>query len=73
MFILVDGIYPQFCRFVKGMKEPVTEAEKAFTEFQEAIRKDIERAFGVLQVKWKFTAHPMDLQNLSYISNRPAT
>ena len=28
LFILVDGIYPSYSRFVKGMKEPLTVREK---------------------------------------------
>jgi hypothetical protein len=50
LFLLVDGIYPKYSRFVKGIKDPVTTQEQcSYTGWQEAARKDIERAFGVLQ------------------------
>jgi hypothetical protein len=52
LFLLVDGIYPNYSRFVKGIKEPIIESEKRFTAWQEGARKDIERAFGVLKACW---------------------
>jgi hypothetical protein len=52
MFILVDGIYHQFSRFVKAHREPISRDEKTFTGWQELAREDIERAFGVLQLKF---------------------
>ena len=51
------------------MKEPATEAEKAFTEWQEAVRKDIERAFGHLQGKFQALATPIVLMDLNIIAN----
>jgi hypothetical protein len=72
MFILVDGIYPKYSRFVKGMKEPITRQERIMTAWQESARKDIERAFGILQAKWQWIARPIHLHNLTDISNRVA-
>ena len=51
------------------MKEPVTEDKKTFTEWQEAIRKDIERAFGNLQGGFQALATPIVLMDLSIIAN----
>ena len=31
LYLLVDGIYPEFSRFVKGYKEPIGDFEKALT------------------------------------------
>jgi Plant transposon protein len=70
IYILVDGIYPKFSRFVHGMKKPITVEECRMTEWQEASRKDIERAFGVLQGKWQCIARPMHQINLEQIGNR---
>ena len=67
VFILVDGIYPRYSRFVKAFKEPITKKEKEFTGFQEAARKDIERAFGVLQGKFQILARPITLMDLTLI------
>ncbi len=58
LFALVDGIYPQYSRFVKGIQLPVTNAEKSFTGWHEAAQKDIERAFGVLQGRFQVTTRP---------------
>ena len=58
---------------MKGFKEPVTEEEKAYTKWQEAARKDIERAFGVLQSKFQWIARPIHLYDLGDISNRVGT
>ena len=67
LYLLVDGIYPSFSRFVKGYKEPIGEFEKALTTWQESARKDIERAFGVLQLKFQCVARPIKLRALKRI------
>ena len=69
-FILVDGIYPKYSRFVKGIKEPLSEEESKYTAWQEACRKDIERAFGVLKGKFQFMDRPIHLHRLEDIAMR---
>jgi Plant transposon protein len=51
LFFLVDGIYPKYSQFVKGIKDPINQTEKSYTAWQEACRIDIEQAFGTLQAK----------------------
>ena len=68
-WVLVDGIYPKYSRFVGTMPQPVTRAEKKFAGFQEAARKDIERAFGVLQGKWQCMARPIYIIRTDQIQN----
>ena len=34
--VLVDGIYPPYSRFVKGLKLPLTDVEKRYTAWQES-------------------------------------
>jgi Plant transposon protein len=68
-FFLCDGIYPKYSRFVKGMKQPIGEGERRFTAWQESARKDIERAFGVLQCKFKAISSPIYLINEKAIAN----
>jgi hypothetical protein len=58
LYLLADGIYPNWPVFVKSYKTPVTSAEKKFTRVQEVCRKDVERAFGVLQDKWRIFRYP---------------
>jgi hypothetical protein len=67
----VDGIYPSYSRFVRGIKVPATTEEKNYTSWQEGARKDVERAFGVLKSTWQqFLDRPMLLHDLKDISNR---
>jgi hypothetical protein len=54
---------------VKGIKLPITASKKAFTEWQEAARKDIDRAFGVLQSRFQIVARPFHAHLLFKISN----
>jgi hypothetical protein len=52
-YYLTNGIYLEWETLVKSVKEkkgkPLSKKEANFTKAQEAARKDIERAFGVLQ------------------------
>ena len=36
LFALVDGIYPRYSRFVKGIPMPLTAQEIAFSQWQES-------------------------------------
>ena len=51
-FFLADGIYPNYAYLMKTVSKPGTPAEKLFAKYQEAVRKDVERAFGRLLIKW---------------------
>jgi hypothetical protein len=73
LFFLVDGIYPPYSRFVGSIQQPVTEKETVFSKWQEAKRKDIERAFGVLQGKFQVLARPILLINLDLIAELVST
>ncbi|GKA71585.1 ALP1-like protein isoform X1 [Tanacetum coccineum] len=49
VYYLADGIYPAWSTFVKTFSVARDEKNLKFKRVQEAARKDIERAFGVLQ------------------------
>ncbi|KAI3681180.1 hypothetical protein L6452_35965 [Arctium lappa] len=51
-YYLADGIYPEWATIVKSFSCPQDLKRKKFKEMQEAARKDVERAFGVLQSRW---------------------
>ncbi|KAI3770909.1 hypothetical protein L6452_02057 [Arctium lappa] len=57
-YYLTDGIYPSWSTFVKSITFPTIEKHKLFAQCQESARKDVERAFGVLQTRFAFIRHP---------------
>jgi hypothetical protein len=57
-YYLSDGIYPDWATFVKTMSQPRGAEQKHFVKLQEARRKDVERAFGVLQARFAIVSRP---------------
>jgi hypothetical protein len=57
-YFLTDGIYPNWSTFIKPFPMPSNEKEKFFTKMQMAVRKDVERTFGVLQARFKIVQYP---------------
>ncbi|XP_028102978.1 uncharacterized protein LOC114302180 [Camellia sinensis] len=57
-YYLADGIYPQWSTFVKTIPSPQGNKRKHFTAAQESARKDVERAFGVLQARFAIVRGP---------------
>nr|GEU76530.1 homeodomain-like protein [Tanacetum cinerariifolium] len=57
-YYLADGIYPQWAAFVKSFTVSRDERNAVFKRRQENARKDVERAFGVLQGRWHIIAQP---------------
>lgn len=53
LYLLGDGIYPDWPLFAKPIHHPANEREQLYSKRQEAIRKDIERCFGVLQSRFE--------------------
>ena len=60
-YYLADGIYLDWATLVKSIPAPANNKDGWFAERQEACRKDVERAFGVLQAKWKILHYPARL------------
>ncbi|XP_073153847.1 uncharacterized protein [Henckelia pumila] len=50
-YYLADDIYPEWSTFVKSFSCPQDPKRIKFKQRQEAARKDVERAFGVLQAR----------------------
>ncbi|XP_026383784.1 uncharacterized protein LOC113279299 [Papaver somniferum] len=59
-YYLADVIYPKLSTIVESYKRTNTKKEKYFTKMQEAARKDVERAFGILQAKWNIVRGPVE-------------
>ncbi|XP_057777007.1 uncharacterized protein LOC130995657 [Salvia miltiorrhiza] len=57
-YYLTDGIYPSWAVFVKSITSPQIRKHKLFAQHQESVRKDVERAFGVLQARFAFLRRP---------------
>ncbi|KAK2357493.1 hypothetical protein QL285_094758 [Trifolium repens] len=57
-YYLSDGIYPEWATFVKSIPMPQGDKRKLFAKHQEGARKDIERAFGVLQSRFAIIRNP---------------
>nr|GEV71036.1 protein ALP1-like isoform X1 [Tanacetum cinerariifolium] len=57
-YYLADGIYPQWATFVKSFTVANDAKHAYFKKHQEGARKDVERAFGVLQGSWGIIQQP---------------
>ena len=68
-YLLTDGIYPPWSCFVRPIHQPQGEMKKHFTKMQEGVRKDVERAFGILQARWEIIKNPIRHWDLGTISD----
>ena len=57
-YYLSDGSYPRWATFVKTIPLPQGAKAKSLSERQESVRKDVERAFGVLQARFAIIRGP---------------
>ncbi|XP_024004058.1 uncharacterized protein LOC112081532 [Eutrema salsugineum] len=53
-----DGIYPKWATFIQSISGPQSEKDTLFATCQESTRKDVERAFGVLQARVAIVKNP---------------
>jgi hypothetical protein len=51
---------PDLAHSVKTMSEPLTNPHKKYAKWQEASRKNVEHAFGVLQQKFQFLVRDVE-------------
>jgi hypothetical protein len=68
-YLLTDGIYPQWSCFVQPIHTPQGEKREHFTKMQSMVRKDVERAFGILQAHWEIVQNLVRARNLDTISD----
>ncbi|XP_073154148.1 uncharacterized protein [Henckelia pumila] len=60
-YYLADGIYPKWATLVQTIHNPQGPKRQYFAARHESCRKDVERAFGVLQSKWAIITGPARL------------
>ncbi|KAL0706934.1 hypothetical protein Bca4012_073360 [Brassica carinata] len=68
-YYLTDGIYPNWATFIQSIRLPQGPKNSLFAKNQEAVRKDVERAFGVLQARFVVVRNPSNLWDKSKIRN----
>ena len=68
-YYLADGIYPTWATFVKTIPMPQGPERQLFAKIQEGARKDVERAFGVLQSRFAIIRGPSRNWHVDTMSN----
>lgn len=63
-YLLCDGIYPDWSIFMKTISEPQGRKRQLYAKMQEAVRKDVERCFGILQSRFAIVRNPGRLWDL---------
>ena len=58
VYYLTDGIYPKWSTFFQSISHPQGPKAELFARLQEATRKDVEQAFGILQARFAIVKNP---------------
>ncbi|XP_022545844.2 uncharacterized protein LOC106355163 [Brassica napus] len=66
-YYLTDGIYPRWSTFIQSISNPQSPEAQLFAKVQESTRKDVERAFGVLQARFAIVKNPAILWDKTQI------
>ena len=70
IYFLVDGIYPKWPIFISTVLDATPGSkDKPFATYQEAVRKDIERAFGVIVKKFDILSRSIQFWRKDVIRN----
>ncbi len=69
IYYAADNIYPEFPVFMQSCGDSVDPKIHFYSKRLEAVRKDVERAFGILQARFAFLKVPCLLWHIDDISN----
>ena len=70
IYFLVDGIYPKWPIFISTILDATPGSkDKLFATYQEAVRKDIEQAFGVIVKKFDILSRSIRFRRKDVIRN----
>ena len=64
---MVDGIYPRLSIFAKTVRQPSNVRDRKYAKFQEGIRKDVERFFGILKKCFQFLHKAVLKKNFDFV------
>ena len=62
-------VFPKWATFIQSIILPQGEKNSLFAKTQEAVRKDVERAFGVLRARFAVVKNPSKLWDKDKIAN----
>jgi Plant transposon protein len=68
-YFLADGIYPAWALSIKTIRNAMSPKEKRYASAQEAVRKDVERAFAALVARWHILKRPCRLASRDEMAN----
>jgi len=68
-YYLTDDIYPKWATFIQSIRLPLGPKNSLFAKTEEAVRKDVECAFGVLQARFAVVKNPSNLWDKEKIAN----
>ena len=68
-YYLADVIYHNWSTFVKTIPRPLGAKRKYFASKQESAKKDVERAFGVLQSRFAIVCEPVQYWDEETLAN----
>jgi len=66
-YYVVDGIYPRYAFLMSPHPKTSTEEQTTFNRLPEAIRKDVERLFGVLMKRFHAALYPGRYRSVSQL------
>jgi len=68
-WLAVDGGYQKAACFINPMHNRFAFPEVVFSEWLESVRKDVECAFGILKIRFRFLRNPVIYQDAEILSN----